>query len=395
MEVKECPSGADDLRVRPIAPGVHRTCSDGRAERVPTIDVITQATDGNLWRRHLYLGIGSFVLGGMFLLIYLAVTPHGSHRGAIMTVDLAAMVGSIVIIGPLGRRSLTTRWRDAFFFSWSVGTIVIIAIGLSLDGGAGSPIAGLLVLPVLFGGLLYDLREVIGLAVLALALFSLIFITGPPVGGGRALATGVMIAVAGAISATAAMNRSLEEQERRALTDRLHRLATYDGLTGCLNYQAFQAALSKESDQAERYGRPFSVVIADLDGFKTINDRHGHAVGDATLTTIASEMLSGVRSVDMVGRIGGDEFAVLLPETRQDEAEALVERIRSRTLAAVTPERVTLSFGVSTWCGHGDSPSELLRRADAALYEAKRHGRNRVAVWSDTGAPPHPLTQAT
>ena len=199
-----------------------------------------------------------------------------------------------------------------------------------------------------------------------------------------------MVAVAGAISATAAANRSLEEQERKALTDRLHRLATYDGLTGCLNYQAFQEALSSESTQAERYGRVFSVVIADLDGFKTINDHHGHAVGDVTLTTLAAEMLQGVRSVDKVGRIGGDEFAVLLPETSSDEAEALVERIRSRTLAAVTPERVTVSFGVSTWCGKGDSASELLRRADAALYEAKRHGRNRIAVWSDSCVPPHP-----
>ncbi len=353
-------------------------------------DPFTQGSDEGLWRRHLYLGIVSFVAGGMFLLVYVAITPHGPHREAILWVDLAAMVGSVLVIGPVGTRSLSTPWRDTFFFCWSAATVVVIAIGLSLDGGAGSPIAGLLVLPVLFGGLLYNLRDSIGLAVLALLLFFVIFVAGPPVSGGRVLATGVMVAVAGAISATAAANRSLAEQERKALTDRLHRLATYDGLTGCLNYQAFQEALSSESTQAERYGRAFTVVIADLDGFKTINDHHGHAVGDVTLTTLAAEMLQGVRSVDKVGRIGGDEFAVLLPETSSDEAEVLVERIRSRTLAAVTPERVTVSFGVSTWSGHGDSASELLRRADAALYEAKRRGRNRIAVWSDSCVPPHP-----
>lgn len=329
---------------------------------VTALDALAEGPDLNLWLRHLHMGIASFVVGGTFLLAYLAITPNGPHRTAITAVDLAAIAGSIIIIGPVGRMSLTTPWRDAFFFTWSFGTIVIIAVGLNLDGGAGSPIAGLLVLPVLFGGLLYNLREVIALAALTLATFVLVFLTGPQMNGGRALATVVMIGIAGGISVTATMNRSRSEQDRRVLIEHLHRLATYDGLTGCLSYQAFQEALATESEKARRYGHPFSLVIADLDDFKTVNDCHGHGVGDSTLTTIAAEMLAGVRSVDLIGRIGGDEFAVLLPETSSQDAEWLVERIRSRTLSAVTPQSVTLSFGLSTWSGPSDSPSELLRR---------------------------------
>jgi len=342
------------------------------------LDAVVEGSEHDLWRRHLHMGIGSFVLGGLLLLVYIAVTPHSPRRGILMIVDVATIVGSMVVIGPVGTRSLTAAWRGAFFFSWSVGTVVVIAVALSLDGGAGSPLAGLLVLPVLFGGLLYRLRAVVGLACMALGCFGVIFLAGPPVGGARALATAVMIGVAGGISATGAMNRHIWDQERQSLTERLHGLATHDGLTGCLNYQAFQEALVVESDRADRYQRPLSVVIADLDGFKAINDTNGHGVGDETLASVAASIVSGVRSTDLVGRVGGDEFAVLLPETSMDEARRLVERIRAETRDVVSPAPATLSFGISIWQGHGDSPGELLRRADSALYEAKRLGRNGV-----------------
>jgi diguanylate cyclase (GGDEF)-like protein len=295
----------------------------------------------------------------------------------------------VFVVGPIGTVSLRARWRDTFFFCWSVGTLVVIAVAIGLDGGAESPLAGLLVLPVLFGGLLYRLREVVGLAVLAILSFGAIYATGDSRDGARALATAVMIGVAGSISAMAAMNRELGEQERRALTERLHRLATYDGLTGCLNYQSFQAALYVEVERAERYRRPLSVVVADLDGFKSVNDRHGHAVGDSTLISIAGALRGGVRSGDLVGRIGGDEFSILLPETPTVEACKLVERLQVQIDGFAELERLTLSFGLSTWHGPADVPSELLRQADMALYEAKQNGRNCLMVWeaSDPQAP--------
>ena len=382
---KEGGADADNHLVRSIPPDPEGPPPNHGAHRLLDLDGVAHGSEENLWRRHLHMGITSFVIGGLLLILYLAITPNQPNRHVLMIVDLAAIGVSLLVIGPLGTRALTTPWRGTFFFAWSLGTVGVIAVGLGLDGGAGSPIAGLLVLPVLFGGLLYPLRATIGLAVAALTTFGLIFFFGQPGDGDRALLTAVMIGVAGGISATAAMNRNIWQQELTDLTDRLHGLATHDGLTGCLNYQAFQEALAAESSRANRYGRHFSVVIVDLDGFKTINDRYGHAVGDAALTSVADAMLSGVRGTDLVGRVGGDEFAVLFPETATEEVRWLVERIQSEARARVTPAVVTLSFGVSFWLGQGDSPGELLRRADSALYKAKRSGRNQVVVW---GEPP-------
>lgn len=318
---------------------------------------------------------------------YIGLTPSGPHRTALLIVDVLAILISLFVIGPVGIRSLAARWRNTFFFGWSVGTVLVIAVAVGLDQGADSPLAALLVLPVLFGGLLYPVRDVIGLAVVALTVFALLFVAGPPVGGARALATAIMIGVAGGISAMAAMNREIGEEERQGLTARLHQLATYDGLTGCLNYQAFQAALLGEAERTERYGRQLSVVIADLDGFKAINDRHGHATGDTALTAIAAALQEGVRTADHVGRIGGDEFAVLVPETSMSEARELVQRLQAAVAAVAMPEPLTLSFGLASWTGPGDSPAELLRRADDALYEAKQDGRDRLVVWAPSDRP--------
>jgi len=361
-----------------------RPVEETGVDRALGIDGIALDLDRSLWRRHLYMGIASFVLGGGMFLVYIALTFHRPQRGLIMTLDIAAIVASLGIVGPVGTRLIATRWRDLFFFSWSVGTLAVIAIPLALDGGAGSPLASFLVLPVLFGGLLYRLHAVIGLACLALGCLGLLFLTGVPVSGTRAIPTAIMIGVAGAISVTASMNRNIWEQERKALTASLHRLATHDGLTGCLNYQAFQDAVIHEGTRAERYDRPLSVVIADLDGFKAVNDFYGHGVGDETLRGVAHAMHMGVRSTDLVGRIGGDEFAVLLPEAPTTEAKLIVERIQEQMRSMITPASVTLSFGVSTWQAEADSATELLQRADTALYEAKRSGRNRVVTW---GAP--------
>ncbi len=343
-------------------------------------------SEEDLWRRHLYMGILSFVVGGLLLVWYIVLTPDSPHRRIMMVLDIVAILVSVFVAGPIGIRSLRAPWRATFFFCWSVGTLVVIAAAIGLDGGAESPLAGLLVLPVLFGGLLYRLREVVGLAVLAILSFGLIYATGQSGDRARALATAVMIGIAGSISAMAAMNRDLGERERRALTERLRRLATYDGLTGCLNYQSFQTALAIEVERTERYKRPLSVVVADLDGFKTINDMHGHAAGDTTLIGIAGALRAGVRSADLVGRIGGDEFSILLPETPTMEACQLVERIQMAIDGVATPEQLTVSFGLSTWYGPADSASELLRRADMALYEAKQNGRDRLMVWATSDA---------
>ena len=168
--------------------------------------------------------------------------------------------------------------------------------------------------------------------------------------------------------------------------DATWKLATVDQLTGVLNRQAIVARLADELERGVRYGRLVSVILVDLDHFKRVNDDHGHAVGDAILRAAATALTGTVRAVDAVGRYGGEEFLVVLPETGPDDAARIAEKLR-RAVAGVDVQApgghrvaVTMSAGVAGGlCGtrHIDA---LIREADDALYVAKSSGRDQVVV---------------
>jgi diguanylate cyclase (GGDEF)-like protein len=328
--------------------------------------------DAAMWRRHLFMGIGSFTLGALLLFGYLMFTPHGPHRAVLIAIDAAGAACWLGVFAPIGTRLLQTKWRVPFFFIWSVTTLVLIAT---------AAITGLLVLPVLFAALVYPLIPVIALAVVEDIFFVIVAMTGPVASPSRVTMTGVSLCLAGSVAVMAAINRAAQERDRQTLTARLHKLATRDGLTGCLTYQAFQDALEAEEARTRRYGRPFSVAMVDLDSFKDINDTHGHALGDATLRSMAQALLAAARNTDIVGRIGGDEFAVLLPETDTAQAPLVAQRLQSHARSAETPVGVTVSLGISTWSDRFDSAAEVRRRADHALYSAKHAGRDRLVMW--------------
>jgi diguanylate cyclase (GGDEF)-like protein len=157
--------------------------------------------------------------------------------------------------------------------------------------------------------------------------------------------------------------------------------ASLDALTGCLSRGAFGERLDHESLLAERHYATFSVIVADLDNLKTLNDANGHHCGDRALKLLASVLRQAARGTDVVGRLGGDEFALLLHETDQESAMATATRLRAALHDATGSDWVTASIGVSTWLGPNDGPDALLRRADEALYVAKRSGRNCAAAW--------------
>jgi diguanylate cyclase (GGDEF)-like protein len=169
--------------------------------------------------------------------------------------------------------------------------------------------------------------------------------------------------------------------------ERLHRIverqALVDGLTGLANRRHGQEVLAVEVARAERFGGPVGFVLADLDGFKDVNDRHGHPTGDIALREFADVLRETVRDVDLVCRWGGEEFMLVLPGTNAAGAEQLAERMRARLRERVlvgpdgTPLFVTASFGVASY-PEASSPEELLAHADQALYEAKRNGKDRV-----------------
>jgi len=173
--------------------------------------------------------------------------------------------------------------------------------------------------------------------------------------------------------------------ENARLHDEVRRQATTDELTGLVNRRRFIEALEIELERARVFGTPLTVVLADLDDFKRINDSFGHHAGDYALRAFGELLRNHVRDVDVAGRIGGEEFAVFLPETRLEAAAAVAARMREALASSriTLPEgveiRLTASFGIAESVA-GQSTDELLRQADAALYDAKRAGKNRFTV---------------
>ena len=173
--------------------------------------------------------------------------------------------------------------------------------------------------------------------------------------------------------------------ELEVARDGLERVASTDALTQlCSRWRWYEAA-GEEIARFRRHRRPFSVLVADLDFFKRVNDTYGHAAGDEVLRTFANLLRKATRKTDVLGRIGGEEFAAVLPEAVLDSAERIAERIVNgcRSVRAISGSAsidFTCSIGITEAVEGDDSIQTLLGRADAALYEAKRRGRNQVAA---------------
>lgn len=169
---------------------------------------------------------------------------------------------------------------------------------------------------------------------------------------------------------------------------RQHRLATVDSLTGLMLRDGFFARAEQEHARAERYDGRFAVLMLDLDGFKRINDEHGHAAGDRALAAVGTAVRQSLRTADVASRYGGDEICILLPETGGDGAWAIAERLRGAVSGLLVDAggdelRITASIGLATYPDDGRGAiAAVLHRADQALYRAKRAGRNRVVAFS-------------
>ena len=182
------------------------------------------------------------------------------------------------------------------------------------------------------------------------------------------------------------MLRAVADQAAISISKaQLWEMAINDSLTGLHVRRYFIAKLQDEIHRTQRYKKSLSVIMADLDEFKSINDKYGHTSGDDVLQAVAAHLQASIRDVDSIGRYGGEEFIIFLPETGSDAAFILADRLR-KGVAQVQVDNlpaVTVSLGIATFPDDGNSIEELVQKADAALYTAKENGRNQVVIYDD------------
>ena len=180
----------------------------------------------------------------------------------------------------------------------------------------------------------------------------------------------------------------------------LETLAQHDPLTHSLSRTEILYRVSEEINRSRRNKHSFALLEMDIDHFKNVNDQYGHHVGDEVLLNLVRHSQEAVRSIDTVGRIGGEEFLILLPETEAEGAAQIAERLRehiantANDTSAPTPIRITISIGVAVFnpnenpgMARGIALNELMNKADLAMYQAKNEGRNRVVFWSASTPP--------
>ena len=299
----------------------------------------------------------ALVLAG---LAYYAATWQAPHR-PVMT-GLAAAFGVLAValaVLPVDRL-VVGRTRDVFFVCWSIVSTGGVAFFYHLDGGGRSPIAFGLVLALAFAALLYPLRGAIGVAALVIVTYLSVALAHPHA------ATDVLFVAASLLLTSVMCVGTAFWRDRQRLE--LTRLSRTDPLTGCLN----RRGLEERVERAVAGGGRFALVTLDLDDFKGVNDRHGHAAGDAVLRAAVRCLQEAVRPADAVGRLGGDEFAILLPGASREVAGRVVDRA-VLALSVTAPA----SFGVAGFPEDGRTSDALFRRADAAVYGAKAQRRGR------------------
>ena len=182
----------------------------------------------------------------------------------------------------------------------------------------------------------------------------------------------------------AAVIRDISENKKTE--DELLRLAATDPLTGAFNRREFTSLADQESQRANRYNRPLSIMMLDLDHFKKLNDTYGHAAGDKALQKFTTLCCNTLRTVDVFGRWGGEEFVTLLPETDSEGASIIAERLRklvSQSILVFNDQKISLttSIGIAQYRSGEVTVEGPLSRADSAVYDAKKAGRNRISVY--------------
>ena len=296
-----------------------------------------------------------------------------------------ALVGVVFALIDRGlERAPRPEYR--MFLAWFLSEAAIAA-GVALTGGPRSPAVGWLALPVVTLGARFSKRGVAaGVTLTTVLLLGATIGTNPhyALAHPPSFVFPIALLVGAGLLSIALME-----------SDRQHRSASViDPLTSMLNRNALRSRLAELTHQAALIEQPIAVVVADVDGFKEINDAYGHAVGDAVLRDLAYRMRKRLRAFDLAYRLGGEEFVILLPGADVAQAEVVAEDLR-RCVAdePLSGLEVTMSFGIAASQPGAFDYDETFRLADQAMYEAKHGGRNRVATTGETVVGESPVAE--
>lgn len=297
--------------------------------------------------------------------------PESRERGAILAVPVAW-----AILGPAGLSVMLEPYVNALAFAFSAAMFAIAALALRPAGRKTEPAEWMAI--VSFGTF----------ALLEIVLAGLVFVHAARPGDHDLIQIARQFYLIGHPSMSVTAGIAVILLSASDLAVQLRALAANDPLTGVLNRRGFQDGATRAIANARRHHQSIAVCIADIDHFKAINDRFGHTVGDHTLNFICDSLTRGLRGGDLVGRIGGEEFALLLVNSSAGQAAEAMERIRNEIAIGYSedgvPMPVTASFGVAPVSFTAGTPeqmlAEVLDRADRALYRSKMEGRNRTTL---------------
>ena len=306
-----------------------------------------------------------------FAILAIALLGSGPWLGWWTLVPMALATIGFLAAGRVAEHSRKPEWAHAG--AWLVAQIAI-GVSIAVSGGPNSPAVSWLAIPVVTLSARFDGRGVgAGLVVTAVLMIAVTFGVDPSatLADPENLILPLALLLAVAFLSTALMRSDLDHRSESVL----------DVLTGMLNRRSLDARVAELEQQAAVTGETIGLIVGDIDHFKAVNDAHGHAQGDAVLVDVAYTLRKELRAFDLAYRIGGEEFVVVLPGAGQQDAGDVAERLRLAVeLSPVGGLQVTMSFGVASSLPGPFAFPELFAAADAALYEAKSAGRNRVVL---------------
>jgi diguanylate cyclase (GGDEF)-like protein len=273
----------------------------------------------------------------------------------------------------------------------AAGLIVLIMFR-RVTGSFGISIGYLYIFLIIIAGLWFGVKGGVGTALVTIAIHLLEVVVYRHFPHWELASSGLLFRFSAFIFAGFSIGYFAQVEERHK--KQLNYQARYDGLTGCTNYQFTMELAQRELARARRYERGLTAIIIDIDGFKKINDCYGHLIGNQVLKTFGETLRTSLREVDVVGRYGGDEFLITLPDTNPQHAQIMLQRIKEKLsqvrvdlpgsdAARMLP--ISFSAGIAASTSHGENLNDLLKVADKALYEAKKSGQNQILPRRFTG----------